>query len=158
MLWMRTLVLALGLVVIANVSAQDKKEEKKPLDPAKLVGKWSITEGLKAGEKVGDDAKKGVIEFTKDKISLKSMDAEFEFSYKVDVKATPASIDLEILKPEGFKGTKAMGIIKIEDGKATLCYHPMGGDRPKKFESTKDNGNYMFTMKAAKEEKKEEKK
>jgi uncharacterized protein (TIGR03067 family) len=155
MFWMRTLVLGLGLACLATATAEDKKDEKKPLDPAKLVGKWSITEGMKAGEKTGEDAKKGVIEITKDKISLKSMDMEFEFIYKVDVKADPVTIDLEITKPEGFKGSKAPGIIKLEDGKFTLCYSPMGGDRPKKFESTKDNGNYMFTMKAAaKEEKK----
>lgn len=154
MFWVRTLVLGLGLAFFSAATAEDKKDEKKPLDPAKLVGKWSITEGLKGGEKIGDDAKKGVIEFTKDKISLKAADAEFEFAYTVDVKAIPAGVDLEILKPEGFKGAKAKGIIKLEDGKATLCYHPMGGDRPKKFESTRDNGNYLFMMKAAKKEEK----
>ena len=157
MILVRMLALGLATLVMSTVVAQDKKTEK--LDPAKLVGKWKLTEGVKAGEKSGDD-KKGTAEFTKEKITLANADATFVFGYKVDATKTPAEVDFEILEPVDLKGAKAKGIIKLEDGKMTMCYHPMMGDRPTKFESTKDNGFYLFTFKAAevkKEEKKEDK-
>lgn len=150
MMWMRTVMLGLGLVVISAVSAEDKKEEKKPLDPKAILGEWVIIEGMKAGEKSGDDVKKTAIKINDKTIELKADGAEFEFSYKLDAKKTPADIDLEIIKPDAFKGSKAPGIIKLEDEKLTLCYPPMGGDRPKEFKSTKDNGNYLFVMKKKK--------
>ncbi len=155
MILVRMLALGLATLVMSTVVAQDKKAEK--LDPAKLVGKWKLTGGMKAGEKLGDD-KKGTAEFTKEKITLANADATFVFGYKVDITKTPAEVDFEILEPVDLKGAKAKGIIKMEDGKMTLCYQSMGDDRPTKFESTKDNGSFLFTFKAAEEKKKEEKK
>jgi uncharacterized protein (TIGR03067 family) len=140
----RATILGLSLIVISVASADDKPGK---LDPTKLVGDWVITEGMKAGEKTGEEATKGTIVITKDKITIKGDDMTFEFSYKLDTKADPVSIDMEIVQPEGLKGTAAKGIVAMADGKLKLCYHPMNGDRPKKFESTKDDGNYMFVMK-----------
>jgi uncharacterized protein (TIGR03067 family) len=71
----------------------------------------------------------------------------FEFSYKLDTDAVPATIDMEVTKPEPLKGGKAVGIIAFEKDELKLCYHPEAKERPKKFESTKDNGFYMFVMK-----------
>lgn len=143
----RALVLGLAAVAVTAAVADDKPA---PLDPAKLVGDWKIVEGMKAGEKSGDDAKKGMVIVDKEKITLKGDDMTFAFSYKIDPKKEPAEIDLEIVEPEGLKGAKAKGIVKLEKEKVTLCYHPMMGDRPTKFDSTKENGNYMFTMEKAK--------
>ncbi|HVK11117.1 MAG TPA: TIGR03067 domain-containing protein [Gemmataceae bacterium] len=147
MSWLRTLVLGVGLVAVSAAAAQDDKKESK-LDPAKLVGAYKLADGKKAGEKLGDDAKKGSVVITKDTIALKGADGtEFEFSYKLDAKANPAEIDMEITKPEALKGAKTMGIIALEGGEVKLCYHPEGKERPKKFESTKDNGYFLMTMK-----------
>ena len=148
----RAIVLGLVMVAVSAVVAEDKKAAK--LDPEKLVGSWKIVEGSKAGEKAGADATKGAITLTKDKITLADGDMKFEFSYKVDTKVEPTAIDMEIVQPDALKGAKAKGIIKLDGGKVTLCYHPMNGDRPTKFESTKDNGNYMFVLEAKKAEKK----
>ena len=150
MILLRVLALGVAILMMSAVAAQDKKAEK--LDPAKLIGKWKLTEGMKAGEKY-EDTKKGTTELTKEKVTLATSDATFVFSYKVDATKTPAEVDFEILEPEGLKGAKAKGIIKLEEGKMTMCYHPMMGDRPAKFESTKDNGFYLFSFKA--EEKKD---
>ena len=46
------------------------------------------------------------------------------------------------LAPEG----KAVGIIKIEQGKMTLCYDPAGLKRPADFKSTADNGCFTFVL------------
>ena len=150
MSWLRTLVLGVGLVAVSAAAAQDDKKTEK-LDPAKLVGTYKIADGKKAGEKLGDDAKKGKVVFTKETIAIKGEDGmDFEFSYKLDAKASPAEIDMEITKPDALKGAKTMGIIVLDSGEVKLCYHPEGKERPKKFESTKDNGYFLFSLKKEK--------
>lgn len=141
----RALVLGVGLVAISATVADDKPAK---LDPKKLVGDWKITEGWKAGEKAGGDATKGTITLTKDTVTIKGDKPEetFKFTYKLNVDKSPAEMDLEITEPEPLKGAKTQGIIKLEDGKFTLIYHPMGEKRPTEFKSTKENGFYMFVM------------
>ena len=53
---------------------------------------------------------------------------------------------MEILAPEAFKGAKAKGIVTVDGDTLKLAYHPMGGDRPTKFESAKDSGVFYFTL------------
>ena len=153
MSWLRTLVLGVGLVTVSAAAQDDKKADK--LDPAKLVGTYKITDGKRAGEKIGDDAKKSAVVITKETITLKGEEGmEFEFSYKLDAKADPAAIDMEITKPDALKGAKTQGIISMDGGEVKLCYHPEGMERPKKFESTKDNGYYLFSLKKEKADEK----
>jgi len=155
---LRFLAMALVCCFGAALAADDKKpDDKKPekLDPAKLLGKWKVVSGFKAGEKY--EAKSGVVEIVKDKIILDD-DMKFVFGYKVDLEKSPVTIDLEILEPEGLKGAKAPGIIKLEGGKVTLAYHPSTGERPKKFESTKENGFFMFVYEKVDPKKDEPKK
>jgi uncharacterized protein (TIGR03067 family) len=150
MSWLRTLVLGVGLVAVSAAAAQDEKKSGK-LDPAKLAGTYTIADGKKAGEKLGDDSKKAKVIFTKETITIKGEDGmDFEFSYKLDAKADPVAIDMEITKPDALKGAKTMGIIGYEAGEVKLCYHPEGKERPKKFESTKENGLYLFSLKKEK--------
>jgi uncharacterized protein (TIGR03067 family) len=144
------LALAVGLMAAVTVAADDKPA----LDPEKLVGDWTLVEGTKAGEK--QEKADGTVTVAKDRITLKAGDMTFVFGYKLDPKATPPAIDLDLLEPEALKSS-AKGIVKLADGKVSLCYHPMGGDRPKEFKSTKEDGNYLFVMKK-KDAKKEEKK
>jgi uncharacterized protein (TIGR03067 family) len=140
---LRAVVLGVGVLAISAAGADDKPGK---VDAKKLVGEWKITEGWKAGEKATGDATKGTIIVAKDMVTIKGDKPEetFEFSYKLN--ADKGEIDLEITKPEPLKGTKTQGIAKLEDGKFTLCYHPMGEKRPTEFKSTKENGFYMFVM------------
>lgn len=151
---MRILGLTVAVLIAGVATADDKKDAK--FDAGKLEGKWSITAGTKNGEKADTDKYKEAVEITKEKMTLKTPDGTFVFKYTVDDKTSPATVNLEILEPEGFKGTKAAGIIKMDGDKLMLCYPAMGGDKPKDFDAKKDSGNYSFTMtKAAKEEKKD---
>ena len=89
--------------------------------------------------------------FAKETITIKGEDGmDFEFTYKLDPKAEPSTIDMEMTKPKELKGAKALGIISLVGDEVKLCYHPEGKERPKKFESTTDNGNHLFTMKKEK--------
>lgn len=139
----RALVLGVAVVALSAAGADDKPGK---VDPTKLVGEWKIKEGWKAGEKATGDATKGTIIVTKDTVTIKGDKPEetFKFSYKTN--ADKGEMDLEITEPEPLKGAKTQGIIKLEDGKFTLCYHPMGEKRPTEFKSTKENGFYMFVM------------
>ncbi len=146
----RALVLGVGLATVPAAGADDKPTK---IDPKKLVGEWKIKEGWKAGEKATGDALKAPVILTKDTVTIKGDKPEetFEFTYKVN--ADKGEIDLEITKPEMLKGAKTQGIVKLEDGKFTLCYHPMGEKRPTEFKSTKENGFYLFVMEKKKADK-----
>ena len=157
MFWIRTFALTLALAVA--VSAEDKKNDKKPadFDAKELAGKWNFTEGMKAGEKTEADKLKEPAVITAEKITLKTADGTFIFKYKVDAKASPVAIDMEILEPDGFKGAKAKGIIALDGEKLKLAYNPTpDGARPTDFKSTKDNGHHVFMLKMAKKEEKKD--
>ena len=55
-------------------------------------------------------------------------------------------IDMKIDSGPAPEGAKAVGIIKIGDGEFTICYDSAGGERPEKFESTEENGCFMFKI------------
>lgn len=144
----RGLMTVAAAVLFAGVGFADDKKAVK-FDAGKMEGKWSITAGTKNGEKADADKYKDAVEITKDKITLKTPDGTFVFKYTVDDKTSPATINLEILEPDAFKGSKAAGIVKMDGDSLVLCYPAMGGDKPKDFDAKKDSGNYAFTMKKA---------
>jgi uncharacterized protein (TIGR03067 family) len=115
------------------------------------------TEFVKYGEKVDTKDMKDPAVFTKDAIKLKTSVGEFEFKYTVDAKADPMAIDLEITAPDGFKGAKAKGIIKLDGDKMMLTYDsdPESKARPAKFESKKDSKVMSLVFTRAKDEKKD---
>ena len=145
----RILTLGLAFSLLAVASAKVKAPAK--FDATKLVGVWTLTAGVKDGEKLEKAA--GDVTITKDKIALTNDGQTFEFSYKVDATTTPASIDLEILAPDAFKGAKAKGIAAIDGKTFKLAYHPMGSERPKTFDGKKGSGEYTFTLTASEKKK-----
>ncbi|MGL4424242.1 MAG: TIGR03067 domain-containing protein [Gemmataceae bacterium] len=155
----RFLVALLGLAVMIGFStADDKKDEKKAapaFDAAKLEGTWTLKEGKKAGAALSDDGKKGTYVITKDKITIKDGDGKdtFVMKYTVDGKASPVTIDMEILEGpgDGVKGAKAKGIVEVTDDTLKICYDAMGGDRPTKLDGEKA---YYFVLSKKKEDKK----
>lgn len=145
------------LVVAATLAASAVADDAK-FDPGKLVGTWKITGGKKAGADLGDMAKDGTYVVTKETITIKAGDMDlFVIKYKVDPKASPAAIDMEITKSPGdsANGSKAKGIIEVAGDELKICYTPMDGDRPTKFDGEK---NHYFTLKRQKDAKKTEKK
>lgn len=137
--------LGFGLCVCAGLAAraQDKKGEAP-----KLEGKYTLSAGTIKGNKIDDAAKKGSYTFTADKITIEGMGIKFVMGYKLDAKATPANIDMEILDgPEGTKGTKAQGIVEKKGDVVKLAYSTDKDKRPKDFDG-KDS--YSFELKKMK--------
>jgi uncharacterized protein (TIGR03067 family) len=137
--------LVFALSLVAFVAADDKKADK--FDAAKMVGDWTIVEGVRAGEKVGEDHLQVKVTATKETFILDGPAGKFVMGYKLDTKASPVGIDMEI-KEGPIQEGKAIGIVWVKGDEMKLCYIPMAdGTRPAKFESTKDNGAFFFTMK-----------
>ena len=148
--------------VLAEDKPAEKKVEKVKFDATKLVGKWTLTEGSKNGVAVEAKNVKEPVVITKDKITMVTPDATFDFKYTIDEKTDPVSIDFEITS-ETFKGSKAPGIIKFDGDKLMIAYGVNMEDmdktaRPKEFGGKKDSMSYSYTFTKAKDEKKEDKK
>jgi uncharacterized protein (TIGR03067 family) len=137
--------LVLVLSFAAMVSADDKKDSK--FDAAKMVGDWKIVAGTKQGEKVAEDNLKVKVKVSKENFTLESDMGKFVMAYKLNPATNPVGIDLDIKEgpiPEG----KAIGVVSVNGEDMKLCYVPdASATRPAKFESTKDNGAFLFTLK-----------
>lgn len=129
-----------------------KRQKTKPEGIAgQILGKWKCVKGMRAGAEVADDRMASVITIDEKLIFIPvGPDEAFEMSYKIDDSKSPASIDMKIESGPAPEGAAAVGIIKMEDGKVVLCYDPNGVDRPDKFDSTEENGRFLFEMEPAK--------
>lgn len=138
------------LLVMASVALAEGK--KSGFDAAALVGSWTYVTGTKAGEKVPALNLEGEVKFTKDTITVPSgqPNKPFLMGYTIKEGTTPTAIDL-VIKDGPIKEGKAEGIISQEGDGFKLCYVVVGtGKRPEKFESTKENQAFLFTLKKAK--------
>ncbi len=118
-------------------------------DAEKLVGSWKYTSGTRAGEKIDPVRLEGEFTATLDKFEIPAgPDDKFVMRYKIDSAKKPAAIDIEIESGPAPEG-KALGIVKFDGDTWTLCYDPTGAKRPEKFESTAENGYFLFEMKRA---------
>jgi uncharacterized protein (TIGR03067 family) len=139
--------LFLGLL-LGNLAADDAKGK---IDSAKMLGTWHFVSAVKDGKKASEeDLKKASVEITKETITLKGPDGNYVIKYELDPEKSPCHINMEITDGPQGKGSKATGIIALKDGKLELCYPPMGGDTPMKFEAKEGSNLHLFVMKHAK--------
>lgn len=133
----------LALTAAVALAAVAHAEDKPKLDPAKILGTWTITSGIHDGEKVPAEKLKGDVTVEKEKMTVKAMDMTFAFKYSVKPNG---DVDLEILEPEAFKGSKAQGIVEATEAGWKLAYNPKGDARPKNFEAKKDTGEFSYVL------------
>ena len=112
-----------------------------------LKGTWSIVSGSRGGEEISAERLPPHVIFSEETVTMPAGDdVEFVMSYKLDTEQTPAAIDLEITEgPQ--QNAKAKGIIKIDGDELVFCYDSTDKKRPESFESTEDNGFFLFRMK-----------
>jgi uncharacterized protein (TIGR03067 family) len=136
-----------GLLVLAVLFVPAAAGEKTKLDPAKLVGTWTFVSGEKEGKKIStDNLKKGVIDLTKDVLTMKFGDEKFVIKYSVDATKSPARIKMEITEGPQGQGSKAEGIIALKGDQLQLCYPAMGGATPDTFMTKEGSGLHLFTL------------
>lgn len=145
---MHRLLGSLVVVVLFTVTAIAKEEgdAKKGFPKEKLVGEWGYVSGVRAGEQVPAERLDSTVTFAADTVTIPAGPDKFVMAYKIDDSSSPAKIDLEIKSGPVNEG-KAVGIIAFDGEQLKLCYDPAGMTRPTKFESTKDNGAFLFVLK-----------
>lgn len=146
------LALLVGAIALVAARAEDDKKKEATFDAAKMVGDWEFVSGVRAGEKVEKDRLKAKVTISKDKFVLPAGDSKFVMKYKLDTKASPVKLDMEI-EDGPVKEGKAVGIIDLKDGELKICYVSISGadeKRPEKFESTEKNKAFYFVLKKAK--------
>lgn len=127
------------LFALTTAPAADDKE-------LSIVGEWTLISGKKFGANIDEQSKKGSYTIDKEKVTIVAGDAKFVIAYKLNTKAKPAAIDMEILEgPEGTKGEKALGIVERTGDEFKLAYLLEKEKRAKDFDG-KDG--MLFTFKA----------
>ncbi len=141
---MRTLVLAIVLVALANATrAQppDQSPSTTKTDQELFVGVWSIV-GLETGGRPEPDKnyKGNTFTFTKDKAVLRERGFQnIDFNYSIDSTKSPKTIDLKM------KGGALKGIYKIDGDDLVMCVS-IGGSRPADFATKAGVPAETFTL------------
>jgi uncharacterized protein (TIGR03067 family) len=143
----------LSLTFLVATTDEPKLSEAGQKELKKLEGKWkavkAVTNGLEETPEMGGE--EVVVEFKGRKAVVNGKDF-FEIA-TLDPSTDPKCIDLKSVVDQGpiTKGTVFESIYKFDGDDLVLAIH-MGADkkRPAKFESEKDSGVVVVTMKREK--------
>ena len=139
-----------AVVAAGSLTAAAEPEEKTKLDGGKLIGTGNYVSGEKNGAKVGEASfGDNTVEITKETLTLKGPQL-FVMKYTLDTQAEPVSIKMEITESPFGAGAKAEGIIELAGDDLKLCYAPMGGAAPRKFEAGEGSGHHLFVLRRKK--------
>ncbi|MCI0639658.1 MAG: TIGR03067 domain-containing protein [Gemmataceae bacterium] len=125
-------------------------QDKKQLDPGKLVGKWKYVSGEKDGAKVDIvNYKDDVVTITKDTITLKGKET-FVMKMELDAKKSPATVKLTMTESPFGPGAISNGIIELSGDDLKICYAHSDADAPKEFKTKEGGKQHLFVLKRAK--------
>jgi uncharacterized protein (TIGR03067 family) len=127
----------LAVCLIALSIAADAPKDKKAEDAFQATWKAAAIEYN--GENVlGDSVKDLKVTITGDRFTVMGDAPEIErygkFTFKIDPKATPATIDLTFQRGED-KGITLMGLYQLKGDELTLCISLTPKERPKELKS-----------------------
>ena len=133
-----------SVTVAQDATTVEPTKKKQPevvkLESAdQLVGSWKFVSVLRDGKQAPDDRLKGRVVITKEKLTLKSDDGDFEMSYELNKTKQPTQITVTITaSPFGGEGVSTQGIVQLtNDNRLHLCYAEVGADAPASFDSPK---------------------
>jgi uncharacterized protein (TIGR03067 family) len=134
----------LALIVAAGAPGDE------PVNAKKLVGTWICASAVIDGKPLAEEAA-GQLRLTLTPDRYKTVRGErvlFDSTYKVDVTKSPAQIDM--IGTEGdLKDKAALGILKLDGEKLTMCYVMPGKQRPAEFDSQPQSGAFLVVWKRA---------
>jgi uncharacterized protein (TIGR03067 family) len=129
---------------------QEKEVKENKFDAAKLVGTWTFVSGEKDGQKLDKEHFKDQrLVITKDTFTLKG-EATFVMKYELDPKKKPVTVKLTMTESPFGAGATADGLIELDGDTLKICYAPMGGEAPKKFEAKEGSKHHLFVLKLSK--------
>jgi uncharacterized protein (TIGR03067 family) len=125
---------------------------KAKFNANQILGTWNYLSGEKNGVELNEDhfTDQEVV-ITKDDITLKSLQLTFVINYEFVENTLPQAVKMTITKSPFGAGQKTNGIIELNKDTLKICYPPMGGDSPTKFDGKAGSGQYYFVLKRAPE-------
>jgi uncharacterized protein (TIGR03067 family) len=138
---MGRMIFVLAVGVPFWISANLRIQGAEGVDAKILAGSWVCVSVETGGERKPEEVAKQLrLTLTADRYKTElGEQVLFDSTYTVDLKKTPAQID--IIGTEGeFKGKAALGLFKLERDTLTMCYVMPGNERPVGFESPKGSG------------------
>ena len=84
-------------------------------------------------------------------MTLRSDQFTFVMSYELVKDTKPQAVKLTILESPFGAGQRTNGILELKNDTLKLCYPPMGGDIPTKFDGKSGSGRHYFVLKRAPE-------
>lgn len=143
-------------VLIVLMTASHAGADNKPLDEAQkaLIGKWTVVSCEANGQKLPKDTLIWQWTFLAEgKAVLTDLkrDEESNFTYSIAPSKESQAIDIVYQGPEpALKGSKQLGIYKLEDNELTVCLNlPSVTERPKKF-ATQMGSGFLMKLERAK--------
>jgi uncharacterized protein (TIGR03067 family) len=143
---MRRFAFAAALFAVACTAAAQQPAAKKKTDLELIQGTWWIVGLESAGKK---QSEKGIGGNTITFAKVRSADTatlqegpypKVEFTYSLDETSSPKAIELSA------KGTRALGIYKLEGDDLTICVS-LGGPRPTEFATKVGGDTELFVLK-----------
>ncbi len=152
---MKTAIYVIAVLVI-GMSASGKQPADK--EQKSFEGRWRSESHIKDGEKIDMEKRWTVLVVENDKISWETSSIEgnlgktgvVPYSYQFDSSKEPKTIDLT-WSGGGYKGKKQWGIYRLQGDTITICLGSIDKERPKKFESEKESGISLLTLKRVKD-------
>ena len=139
MAWKIVTVLAVGLLVAADETKKDDKNQ----DAKKIIGTWQAVSLEREGQKAPEEQAKGIaVTFAADgKVTVKTPDKEISGTYKLDAGKKVKDITLEA------DGEKTLyGIYKLDGDDLTICAVDTSADeRPTEF-ATKEGSKARLVV------------
>ena len=143
--------LVVGILAVLVVVGQLQARKEKPAKEKPKVMKCKFLSIKVAGKDLPKEDLAGMtLTVTGDEGVVKKGDKVIaKATSKVDMDKKPWTIDLKMTEGND-KGKTFKGIMKVKDGKITVCLGKAGGDRPKEFSSTEDNGHILEVLEEVK--------
>lgn len=144
---------ALLLAGIAAPAPVPAAKETPETELARLVGKWTITSRVQAGEetiKPKEGAVESIVVFNKEGVfGWEGGTEEMGKVARIDPSKNPKEIDY-LFNAGPYKGKTQKGLYKFEGDTFIDCCTTPGEARPTEFKSTKENGYEIMTAKRVK--------